>query len=1254
MEMRVTMSSNIDDLKKKFNTTFEDGFSEEVWKTTYKHHTDDSVNDSLFRVAKAIASVETTEELKAEWTEKFYEMLSNFKVVPGGRILSNAGTGWEGTTLINCFVNPRSVGNLDSLDGILTNLRNQAQTLKSEGGWGENFSYIRPRGSFIAGIGVETPGAVKYMELFDKSSEIITSGSGKKSSNSKSKQKIRKGAMMGVLDVWHPDIYEFITAKQQPGRLTKFNISVNCTDEFMNKLKLVKHLRENNAPREEIETADTWNLEFPDTTHSRYDAEWDGNLHEWKAKGYSVIVYEQTTVSTLWDKIMESTYNRAEPGVLFLDRANFFNPLSYAEHISSTNPCLTANSLIVTDKGLMRFDQLVQRFQNGETVSCLSQDTSNGTLAYREVSAAFSSGLKQTVVVKFSNGMELTCTPDHRLLTSDGEWVEAQHTLGLDFVNHSNFNLNGNFDFNFTVANTWVGKNNRLYRTNLPTQWNDDLAVVLGWLIGDGWLTSNGFGLIFGKHDGEALPLIKSILQKWELTVTESVDKNQSTTLYVASTLARDFMVNLGVKRAKAHEKCIPESVFTAPEPIIQNFLKALFAADGTVPMYAPEGSNYSVSLSSASKQLLLDVQQLLQALNINHTTIYTINKQSSFVYTTIGGEEKTYNSQPVYFDLRIFGKSIPKFADKVGFLIERKQVALNTLVDKKFKNKSNIITVVDVSPGEVEEVFDLTEPVNHNFVVNGIVAHNCGEQVLAPGNICCLSSLNLTQFFDEQTREFDFKSMKKYASYAVRFLDNVNTYSKAPLKEYVDSMDRKRRIGVGLMGWGSLLYMMKIPFASQEAFDFKEKMLREFSLTTYETSIDLAIEKGMFEMCDPVKHAEQPFVKKLGLSDDYLTKLRSTGIRNSALMSNQPTGNSSIFANVVSGGIEPVFMPEYIRTVIVNAMPDEIKDVCPKWYEGEWYETDLFKFTKEGDEDILKGSFNGVTYKIDRNRGLTKEVVCQDYGVRWLDQRGEWDGNASWAKTTMNLSAQDHVNDLKGFAEFADSAVSKTCNIPHDYPYESFKDLYLQAYNTGYIKGFTTYRAGTMTAVLSAKEEKTAGDDQEEIVQDDVKIPSKSPATMNIIKAEGKKYYLTTIMDDENKRPIALFVNTNHHEKTATTHDAVERLLALAREKGIPEKWIVETEQKISNDTNINKLARTISLLLRHGVFIKHIVRVLDQVEDVFVGSFLFQIKKYLSQYIRDGELVDGQTCSNCGSSNIVFSEGCQRCADCSSSRCS
>jgi ribonucleotide reductase alpha subunit len=185
-------------------TTFKDPFSEEVWMSTYKDHRDNSIDDTFKRVAKAVASIESP-ELQQKWENEFYDMLSDFKVVSGGRIMANAGTGWGGTTLMNCYVTPMPSYDADSLGGILEVLRNQAFTLKSEGGWGCNFSWIRPRGAFIHGIGVETPGSVKFMEVFDKTSSIITEGSGLDRSNAKAKGKIRKGAMMAVLDCFAKD-----------------------------------------------------------------------------------------------------------------------------------------------------------------------------------------------------------------------------------------------------------------------------------------------------------------------------------------------------------------------------------------------------------------------------------------------------------------------------------------------------------------------------------------------------------------------------------------------------------------------------------------------------------------------------------------------------------------------------------------------------------------------------------------------------------------------------------------------------------------------------------------------------------------------------------------------------------------------------------------------------------------------------------------------------------------------------------------
>ena len=848
-------------------TQFEDSFSEEVWTTTYKDHRDNDINDTIYRVAKTAASAEATEALRLEWTQKFYEMLSEFRSTAGGRIYSNIGTEWNGTTLMNCFVSPRQDYDVDSLDGILTNLRNQAQTLKAEGGWGENFSYIRPRGSFIHGIGVETPGAVKYMEMFDKSSEIITAGSGRKSKNKKAKGKIRKGAMMGVLDVWHPDIMEFITAKQKAGRLTKFNVSVNCTDEFMQKVLQVAELRAE-GKFEAAEEVDKWELRFPDTQHPKYRTEWTGHLGQWQEKGYDVIVYDTLSATDLWNKVMESTYNRAEPGVLFLDRANHFSPLNYAETIQATNPC---------------------------------------------------------------------------------------------------------------------------------------------------------------------------------------------------------------------------------------------------------------------------------------------------------------------------------------------------------------------------------------------------GEQTLAPGGVCNLGSINLAKFINDDRTGFDLPAIAEQSRRMVRFLDNINDISEAPLPEYEFSMKNKRRVGVGILGWGSALFMLRVRFGSEKAAELRDEVMRTIAQNAYMSSIDLAIEKGMFSLCEPQKHAENPFVQGLDLPAEYIQKLSTTGIRNSSLLSVQPTGNTSILANVVSGGLEPVFMPEYVRTVIVNSLPEHIADVTPKWFEGEWFETDMFKFTKEGDEEILRGvDSNGVVYKIDVNRGLTKEVLCEDYGVRYLKARDQWDPEADWAVTTMNLNVNDHVEDLKGFARWVDSAMSKTVNVPNEYSQEDFKEIYLDAYRSGYVKGVTTYRAGTMTSVLSAKEEKNAELGDEEIILEDVKLPTSAPAVMKTIRAENRKWYLTVVYHEDNPdRPFALFVKTNAIEKTVSTQQTVDILFKLAHDKGIPEHHIRTVEEKLEADTNSSKITRLISFCLRHGVLIKNIVSALEKVEDVYAGSFVFQIRKFLASYIKDGELVVDEKCLDCGSTNVVYQEGCKVCMSCGSSKC-
>ncbi|WP_435367965.1 adenosylcobalamin-dependent ribonucleoside-diphosphate reductase [Paenibacillus lautus] len=259
------------------------------------------------RLAAAMSSVEATPELQEEWRGKFREILDDWKLVPGGRIAAGAGASDE-LTLFNCYVIPSPK---DSRGGIMETLSEMTEIMARGGGVGINLSSLRPRRAIVRGVNGSSSGAVSWGGLFSYTTGLIEQGGS------------RRGALMLMMNDWHPDVEDFITVKQTMGQVTNANLSVCVSNDFMK------------AVKEDLD----WELVFPDTTDPDYDELWDGDLDKWKKAGRRIIPYKTVKAREVWHTIIESAWKSAEPGVVFMEYYNQMSNSWYFNPIICTNPC---------------------------------------------------------------------------------------------------------------------------------------------------------------------------------------------------------------------------------------------------------------------------------------------------------------------------------------------------------------------------------------------------------------------------------------------------------------------------------------------------------------------------------------------------------------------------------------------------------------------------------------------------------------------------------------------------------------------------------------------------------------------------------------------------------------------------------------------------------------------------------------------------------------------------------------------------
>lgn len=259
------------------------------------------------RLARAMASVESTPEEQQKWQSKFRAVLDDWKLVPGGRIAAGAGASDE-LTLFNCYVIPSPQ---DSRGGIMKTLTEMTEIMARGGGVGINLSSLRPRRAVVKGVNGASSGSVSWGGLFSYTTGLIEQGGS------------RRGALMLMMNDWHPDVMDFITVKQTMGQVTNANLSVCVSNAFM----------------EAVKQDGDWELAFPDTNDPDYDNEWNGDLQQWKEAGHQVIHYRTVKARDIWRTIIESAWKSAEPGVVFMEYYNQMSNSWYFNPIICTNPC---------------------------------------------------------------------------------------------------------------------------------------------------------------------------------------------------------------------------------------------------------------------------------------------------------------------------------------------------------------------------------------------------------------------------------------------------------------------------------------------------------------------------------------------------------------------------------------------------------------------------------------------------------------------------------------------------------------------------------------------------------------------------------------------------------------------------------------------------------------------------------------------------------------------------------------------------
>ncbi len=1139
-----------------------------IWVQKYALHDENGIclektpEDMWDRIAEVLADMEvSTNPINKDfsfWKNYFREGLNNFSYSPQGSGLYSLGNPYVRASSSNCFVLPPPT---DSLEGIFETAKNTAKIYAARGGVGFSLSKLRPKKAKTANAAKTSTGAVSFMDFYSYITGMIG-------------QEGRRGAEMISLEVSHPDIFNFIKEKKDEDKQPFFSelssVGIDINDyrysSIADRLKSTSHANVSVMINDHFMNCVKNNLDYELTFKFENDL-------------YPPIT-KIVKATDIWDELMKSAWESAEPGILNWDHIirecpadqyseerdyEWFDPVDNANKLSKysfrtvgVNPCLSGDTWILTSDGAKQINDLI---------GIPHQTVCNGKLY--NATGFWKTGDKEVFNIETNRGYSVKATDNHKFLTQSGKiqtWKEVK---------------------DLAIGDKIVLSDNKGFKWNGGTG-NFQEGYLVGSVVGDGHYGESNLATLcfWGSENKTMADMVINMIKTLPaidspMPFGANIDTVNKDRIMIRSKQL-DVLCSQYIEKTT---KNILPAVEKASYDFIRGFLCGLFDADGTVVSNSQKGSSVRLNQSDVTK--LQVVQRLLSRLGI-FSTLYTNRHKAGPQEMPDGRGGKKIYIRKANHDLCISKSSILTFTKTVGFMSLNKLKILLSISSTYSDTASAIIT--SITPAGIEPVYDCTVDEVHCFDANGCVAHNCAEETLSAFDSCNLGIFNLPLFVINPYKDnakFDWHFYEQVIRLGVRAQDNIKEWDipRLPLEGNRMAGVLGRRISVGNTGLADCLSALGLRYDSDEGIAMAEKIYGVMANVAYKASAMLASEKGAFPAFNLEKHLNSPFIQRL--APETIELIKKYGLRNIGLLTQAPAGSMSILFRNCSSGIEPVFMLNYTRNV-----------------------------KKPGTKDFEQHTINHQAVEDCFQAGGNPAVFVPSASINWTK------------RIEMQSRIQKHI----------DHSISSTINLPNSTTVEEVSKIYMEAYDAG-LKGITVYRDGCRTGVLVSSEKKV---DIYRIGQK-LERPKTTNVDIFKTKYKEKNYMIL-VGKVETGHPIEIFggledgLSLPTSYKSATLTKKSRGHYSLTVQLSDDEEDVL----KVNNIGNrfpaqdIMTLTRMISLSLRNGISVGDIVEQLNKATTALYDAPAV-FARVLKQYISDEDFISkekakGKVCPDCG----------------------